>query len=37
VVAFLCTAEAHMIRGQVITVDGGASLLAPGLEQTPGS
>jgi enoyl-[acyl-carrier protein] reductase III len=35
VVAFLCTAEAHMIRGQVITVDGGASLLAPGLAQTP--
>jgi enoyl-[acyl-carrier protein] reductase III len=37
VVAFLCTAEAHMIRGQVITVDGGASLLAPGLEQPPGN
>jgi enoyl-[acyl-carrier protein] reductase III len=35
VVTFLCTAEAHMIRGQVITVDGGASLLAPGLAQTP--
>jgi enoyl-[acyl-carrier protein] reductase III len=31
VVAFLCSPEANMIRGQVITVDGGASLLAPGL------
>jgi enoyl-[acyl-carrier protein] reductase III len=32
VVAFLCSPAAHMIRGQVICVDGGASLLAPGLE-----
>ena len=31
VVAFLCSPAAHMIRGQVIAVDGGASLLAPGL------
>jgi enoyl-[acyl-carrier protein] reductase III len=37
VVAFLCTPEATMIRGQVITVDGGASLLAPGLEKSPGT
>ena len=37
VVAFLCSPAASMIRGQVITVDGGASLLAPGLEQHPGS
>jgi len=37
VVAFLCSPAANMIRGQVITVDGGASLLAPGLEQHPGS
>jgi enoyl-[acyl-carrier protein] reductase III len=36
VVAFLCSPEASMIRGQVITVDGGASLLAPGLEKSPG-
>jgi enoyl-[acyl-carrier protein] reductase III len=36
VVAFLCSPAASMIRGQVITVDGGASLLAPGLEQHPG-
>ena len=28
VVAFLCTDEAEMIRGQVIVVDGGASLRA---------
>jgi enoyl-[acyl-carrier protein] reductase III len=33
VVAFLCSASASMIRGQVITMDGGASLLAPGLEN----
>ncbi len=33
VVAFLCSPEACMIRGQVITVDGGASLLAPGMEK----
>jgi enoyl-[acyl-carrier protein] reductase III len=32
VVAFLCS-PARMIRGQVIVVDGGASLLAPGLEM----
>jgi len=37
VVAFLCSPAASMIRGQVITVDGGASLLAPGLEKSPGS
>jgi enoyl-[acyl-carrier protein] reductase III len=34
VVAFLCSAEARMIRGQVICVDGGASLLAPGLDKS---
>ena len=32
VVAYLCSPAASMIRGQVIVVDGGASLLAPGLE-----
>ena len=32
-VAFLCSPSARMIRGQVITMDGGASLLAPGLDQ----
>jgi enoyl-[acyl-carrier protein] reductase III len=36
VVAFLCSPAANMIRGQVITMDGGASLLAPGLEKIPG-
>jgi len=36
-VAFLCSPEAYMIRGQVISMDGGASLLPPGLEMTPGS
>jgi enoyl-[acyl-carrier protein] reductase III len=35
-VAFLCSPDANMIRGQVITMDGGASLLAPGLEMIPG-
>jgi enoyl-[acyl-carrier protein] reductase III len=35
-VAFLCSPEANMIRGQVITMDGGAALLAPGLEIIPG-
>jgi enoyl-[acyl-carrier protein] reductase III len=35
VVAYLCSPEASMIRGQIIAVDGGASLLAPGLEQSP--
>jgi enoyl-[acyl-carrier protein] reductase III len=35
VVAYLCSPEASMIRGQIIAVDGGASLLAPGLEQPP--
>jgi enoyl-[acyl-carrier protein] reductase III len=34
-VAFLCSPQASMIRGQVITMDGGASLLAPGLEKSP--
>jgi enoyl-[acyl-carrier protein] reductase III len=37
VVAFLCSADASMIRGQVITVDGGASLLAPGMEKSSDS
>jgi enoyl-[acyl-carrier protein] reductase III len=37
VVAFLCSPAATMIRGQVIVVDGGASLLAPGLEKHTGS
>lgn len=32
--AFLCSPEANMIRGQVICMDGGASLLAPGLVMT---
>ena len=30
VVAFLCTEDASMIRGQVIVVDGGATLTSPG-------
>ena len=30
-VAFLCSPAARMIRGQVIAVDGGASLIAPGI------
>lgn len=37
VVVFLCSPQASMIRGQVIVVDGGASLLAPGLENPPSS
>jgi enoyl-[acyl-carrier protein] reductase III len=37
IVAFLCSPAAGMIRGQVIIVDGGASLLAPGLEKPTGS
>jgi enoyl-[acyl-carrier protein] reductase III len=36
-VAFLCSPAASMIRGQVIAIDGGASLLAPGFEKSPGS
>lgn len=31
VVSFLCSPAAQMIRGQVITVDGGISLLGPGV------
>ncbi len=30
VVAFLCSPEAEMIRGQIITVDGGYTLITPG-------
>jgi enoyl-[acyl-carrier protein] reductase III len=31
VVDFLCSPAAEMIRGQIITVDGGITLLAPGV------
>lgn len=31
VVAFLCTPAASMIRGQIIAVDGGATIIAPGM------
>ncbi len=30
-VAFLCSPQASMIRGQVIAIDGGASVIAPGI------
>jgi len=30
VVAFLCSPAAHMLRGQVLDLDGGATLMAPG-------
>ena len=30
VVAFLCSPAARMLRGQVLALDGGATLLAPG-------
>ena len=33
VVAFLCTSEAEMIRGQVIIVDGGYTLPVPGVVE----
>jgi enoyl-[acyl-carrier protein] reductase III len=29
VVAFLCTPQAQMIRGQVVIIDGGYTLLVP--------
>jgi enoyl-[acyl-carrier protein] reductase III len=32
VVAFLCSPQANMIRGQIISVDGGITLLGPGVE-----
>jgi hypothetical protein len=32
VVAFLCTPDAEMIRGQVIMVDGGFTLPAQGVD-----
>lgn len=34
VVAFLCSPAAVMIRGQVIAIDGGATLLAPGFSPS---
>lgn len=35
IVSFLCTPAAGMIRGQVLVVDGGATLLGPGVALTP--
>jgi len=32
VIAFLCSPQAQMIRGQFITVDGGITLLGPGVQ-----
>jgi len=36
VVAFLCSEEAFMIRGQIITIDGGTSLVPFGFVSTEG-
>ena len=35
VIAFLCSPQAQMIRGQFITIDGGITLLGPGVQPTP--